>query len=336
MNTQELKIIYDILDSLANNSILENKYTYELTGDKDIKVNLNILNHSINADLEVRNEIRKEQLPRILSIADSANVILLAKKIYKDARDELVLNNVQYIEGNGNVYLHDENFYFLINTNKTNSNTKISAGRAFAKTGLKVIFNLLLNEGLLTMPYRQIADSTSVSLGNVTNIINSLKEQGFIKKLADERLMLNNKKQLYNKWVDNYEHVLKPAIEIGTFRFENESDRLDWRRLPLDSKRSVWGGEPAGHLMTGGIKPSLLTIYSNETRAELSRNYRMVRDDDGYIKVYGKFWEYNRYKNAHIAPSFLVYADLINSLNVNNHKAAAQIFDDVLKKQLEE
>lgn len=330
MNTEELNITYNILDSLEHNPILVGKYNYVLNPTDNNNIKLNILNHTINTPFYVRTEVRAQHLPRIINSKGIASPLLLAQKIYPDARHELVMNDIQYIEGNGNIYLHDENFYILINTNKTNVNTKISAGRAFTKTGLKIIFNILLDERLLTMPYRQISETTGVSLGNVTNILNALRVQNFIINDTAGKPKLNNKKQLIEKWVDNFEHVLKPAIEIGRFRFQNENDRLDWRRMPLDSKRSVWGGEPAGNLMTGTIKPTTLTIYSNETRNELANNYRIIRDPDGDIKVYGKFWEFNRYKNSYIAPPLLVYADLINSMNTNNHKVAAEIFDNVL------
>ena len=143
-------------------------------------------------------------------------------------------------------------------------------------------------------------------------------------------MKLNNKKQLAEKWMDAYEHELKPAIEIGTFRFANDSDYSGWRRVPLENKKTMWGGEPGAHLMTGMLKPSKLTIYTTEDRNELINKYQMVRDPEGYIKVYRKFWSYNDYRST-IAPPLLIYTDLLNTGETKNLEAAQQIFDDVLK-----
>lgn len=48
--------------------------------------------------------------------------------------------------------------------------------KAFTKTGLQVVFQLLLDETLVHRPYREIAAKTGVALGNVSNIIKGLRQ----------------------------------------------------------------------------------------------------------------------------------------------------------------
>lgn len=335
MNTEELKIIESAVAVLDNIPILKGKYKYELITGENIQIKLHVNNNVLIYSVFARNELRAEQLPRVQSATGKGNTLVLANHIHSNLREQLVTNNIPYIDCNGNVYLYEENLYILINTNKKNDNIKILPGRAFTKTGLKVVFNFLLNERLLDMSYRHISEDTGVSLGNITNIINALKVQNFVVEETRGGLKLANKKQLVERWVTYYEHTLKPSVELGTYRFENEEELKNWRRIPLDTKTTVWGGEPAANLLTGSIKPERLTIYTDEYPNELMKHYRLVKDPEGYITVCARFWKYNRYRNAHIAPSLLVYADMLCSGKLKNIELAEKIFDDVLKADLQ-
>ncbi|MBZ0099744.1 MAG: hypothetical protein K8F30_11695 [Taibaiella sp.] len=333
MNEEKLKIIYTALDSLDNNPLFKGMWKYVVNSGERIEIGLYIRDTSLKYIVEARRELRLQQLPRLMANTNIKNSIIIADRIYPDVKEQLVANSIAYIEGNGNVFIPQKELYIWVDTNKSKPNIKLSSGRAFTKTGLKVLFHFLLKEALLNMPYRQIAELTQTSPGNITNIMNSLRELNFLSTDSEGKLKLNNKKQMLDKWIDQYEHELKPAIEIGTFRFEAEGDYQNWRRTPLETKKTLWGGEPAGHLMTGLLKPRTLTIYSLENRNDLVNNYRMVRDPDGYIKVYRKFWNYDG-RQGTIAPAILVYADLLHTGDVKNVEAADRIFDDVIKPAL--
>lgn len=333
MNEEKLKIIYTALDSLDNNPLFKGMWKYVVNSAERIEINLYIRDTSLKYHVEARRELRLQQLPRLMANADIKDSIIIADRIYPDVKEQLVANGIAYIEGNGNVFIPRKELYIWVDTNKSISNIKRSSGRAFTKTGLKVLFHFLLNEALLNMPYRQIAELTQTSPGNITNIMNSLRELNFLTTDSQGKLKLNNKKQMLDKWIDQYEHELKPAIEIGTFRFAAEEDYQNWRRTPLETKKTLWGGEPAGHLMTGLLKPRTLTIYSLENRNDLVNNYRMVREPDGYIRVYRKFWNYDG-RQGTIAPAILVYADLVHTGDTKNLEAADRIFDDVIKSVL--
>lgn len=334
MNEQQLNIIYIALDSLDNNPLFKGMWKYVVNNDERISINMYIGDKTLKYYADARKELRPQQVSRILQNSEAQQTILVADKIYPEAKEQLVVNNIAYIESNGNVFIPHEGLYIWIDTNKPRQVKKVSSNRAFTKTGLKVLFHLLMNEAYLDMSYRQIAAETKTSLGNITNILNALRSLNFTHETSPGELRLRNKQQLIDKWVDLYEHELKPAIEIGTFRFESELDLLNWRRIPLETNTTVWSGEPGGHLMTGMLKPTSFTLYTSLNRNDLTSQYRMVRDPDGYIKVYSKFWNYDRYRNASNAPPLLVYADLLNTGDTKNIEAANRIFDDVLKRDL--
>lgn len=316
--------------------MLKGMWKYVVNTANSIEINLYINGNSIKFQAQVRREVRANQLPGILRLPDPSGLIVVAERIYPDAKQALVTNKIAYIESNGNVFLPIPETFLWVDTNKPRAKTKTAKGRAFTKTGLKVLFHFLLNERFLDMSYRQIAAETHTSPANITNIVNSLKELNYLQYNSAGSLRLRNKTALVEKWIDLFEHRLKPAIEIGTFRFANESDYQNWRRTPLETKKTLWSGEPGGHLLTGMLKPARLTLYTLENRADLIQNYRLERDPDGYIKVYRKFWSYDSANRPSVAPALLVYADLLGSGEVKNIEAADRIFDDVIKSQLVE
>ncbi|MCB0696623.1 MAG: hypothetical protein KDC07_04620 [Chitinophagaceae bacterium] len=332
MNEEKLKIIYVALDSLDSNPLFKGMWKYVVHTGERIEISLYIRDMTLKYVVETRAELREQQLPKLLSVTGIKETIIIAGKISATAKEQLVTNGIAYIESNGNVFIPKKDLYIWIDSNKQRPIAKENTGRAFTKTGLKVVFHFLMNEAFLDMSYRQIARETNTSLGNITNIINALKQLNFLEITPDGKLRLRQKRLLAERWIEQYEHRLKPAIEIGTFRFESEDDYRNWKRTQLENKKSMWGGEPGGHLLTGMLKPTQLTIYSLENRHDLMKNYRLVRDEKGYIKVFRKFWTYDDYR-TNVAPPLLVYADLLNSGLQGNIEAAERIFDDVLKNR---
>jgi hypothetical protein len=139
-----------------------------------------------------------------------------------------------------------------------------------------------------------------------------------------------NKKELLNKWMDGYEVKLKPDLLIGTFRFLNVEDFLNWKTLPIQGKKTWWGGEPAGDLLTNYLRPGELTLYTIEKRNELIQRYRLAPDEKGNVRVYQKFWQYDDTKES-VVPPLLAYADLMNTGDRRCIETAQKIYDDYLR-----
>ena len=322
MNTDTLKIIYNTLDNLDKTPYIAKNVKYSLVEGDPIKLNLNIKGKAFSYNIITRSEVRANHLPILVDVAHEGDTLLIAEKITKEAKEILVANEQAYIEVNGNIYLPTKDMMILLDMKRQALVSTAASNRAFTKTGLKVLFHFLINEGFLRMSYRQIAKETGTSLGNVTNIINALISHGFLHKTDDNSLYISKKEQLFRKWIDAYDTVLKPSLEIGSFRFESEDDFQNWRRTRLEDKITVWGGQPGAHLLIGRPSPNQLTIYTNEPRADLMTNYRLKKDPEGNVKVYHKFWSYSDLK-INVAPTLLLYTDLINS-NLEKDKTCSK------------
>ncbi|WP_345006298.1 type IV toxin-antitoxin system AbiEi family antitoxin [Snuella lapsa] len=296
----------------------------------DGELELTMNNQKILMIVEVKKDVKNHQLLKIIEYNNRyENFLLVAERLYPKIKKELRDNRVNYLEGNGNVYINVTNVFLYIDTNKTVKYQKEKGNRAFTKTGLKVVFHFLLNPHLLNQTQREIAEITNVALGNIPLVINGLLDNNLILKLDRKDYVVNNYEALLNKWIVEFEQTLRPTLFRQRFRFQNKDQ--DWRALQLNTEKTVWGGEPAGDIITNHLRPEKFIIYTKETIRELMVNYRLLPDDEGDVWVYEMFWtaEVNT-----TAPKELVYADLMINSDKRSKETAKLIFDEYIQPNL--
>ena len=327
-------IIVMAVENLNRNAQIQANWK-DLPGKKmDGTITVIIAKKTIKLQVEIKQELRQHQL-RLLEkmAAEHPPFMIVAKHILPKIKEELRQKNIAYLEANGNIWLQQNGMVLWLEGQKPITVEKGKGNRAFTKTGLKVVFQFLLNEQFINMPYREIAAQTEVGLGNINYVMNGLKEMGFLIKLNKDQYKLTNKKELLDKWMVAYEERLKPALRTGTFRFLKEEDFTNWKKLPIRTGKTWWGGEPAGDLFTNSLRPAELTLYTTETRNELIKNYRLIPDEKGNVKAYKKFWQHDEV-NGNVVPPLLVYTDLINTNDRRCIETAQKIYDELLQNKL--
>lgn len=281
--------------------------------------------------VEIKKDVKNHQLFNILNYKNKLiNFLLVAEKLYPKVKKELRENRVNYLEGNGNVYINTDNLCLYIDANEATKTRKEKGNRAFTKTGLKVIFQFLLKPKLINQTQREIAEVTNVALGNIPLIINGLLETNLIVRLNKNEYLINNYEELLNKWITEFEQTLKPTLFKQRFRFQKKDK--DWKTLQLNTDKTVWGGEPAGEIITNHLRPEKFTLYTKETTKDLILNYKILPDDNGEITVYDMFWD-NDY-NTNTAPNELVYTDLMITDDKRCKETAKLIFNEYIEPNL--
>ncbi len=304
-------------------------YNKEIEVDGELEIVLN--NRKMLLMVEIKKDVKNHQLLNILYYNNKfQNFLLVAEKLFPKVKKELRENQVNYLEGNGNAYINQNDIFLYIDTNKTTNTQKRKGNRAFTKTGLKVIFHFLLNPQLINTTQREIAEVTEVALGNIPLIINGLLETNFILKLNKNDYIINDYEKLLNKWITEFEQTLKPTIFKQRFRFQNENQ--DWREIQFNQDKTVWGGEPAGDIITKHLRPEKFILYTKETVKDLMLNYRLMPDDDGDIWVYDLFW--SKKLNESTAPAALVYTELMIGDDKRSKETANIIFNEHIKPNL--
>ena len=318
------------LENLKTNTGFPGDWRPEARGGIDGILNLCIGTQYYKFNTEVKNQIRNHHLPEILDMANLyAPIIVIAKYIQAEIKENLRHNNIAYLEVNGNLFANTGNNFVWIETQKPRAVDKITTNRAFTATGLKVIFHFLMEEQLINKTYRDIAETTGVALGNINYVIHGLKEEGFLINLTKDTYKLTRKKELLTKWIEAYHQYLKPKLKIGTFKFVNNDALLNWKELKLKEGETYWGGEPAGDLLTNYLQPGEFTIYTTEGRQELIKDYKMLPAENGNVLIYKKFWKFQATEDT--VPEILVYADLIDKADRRKQETAQKIYERYLQ-----
>ena len=322
-----MDILNIALENLNEHTGIDAKWDM-LGNDLDVHLILTIDNRKLKFDAEVKKEVRMHQIEHLIErYTGKYPMMLIAERLYPKVKKELRDREIPYLEGNGNIFIKNLDTWIWIDTNKRLETSKEKGNRAFTKTGLKVVFQFLLDKNLINQTHREIADKVNVGLGNIPQVINGLKETGYLLKLDAKNLMWENRQGLLERWITEYEETLKPSIRKGTYKL-----RQDWRNIDFNTANTLWGGEPAGDILTNHLRPEEFTIYTTETAQDLLKNYQLLPDKNGEITVYNKFWNTNT--NERTAPPLLVYADLMATNNKRNRETAQIIYREHIEPNI--
>ena len=326
------EIAYTALDNIEPTLGISGEWAGNENFDRiDGRLLLHVENRELAFGTIVREELRTHSVNQIIDEYNDRNeLVVIAWRLYPVLKEKLREHGVNYLEANGNLFINSGDVKIFLDTNKKLKDKKAGTNKAYTPAGLKVVFALLKDKKLIDQPQREIAKRANVALGNIPKVLNDLQNMGHLYKLNKKRLVFNDRKELLDIWAREYHNTLKPTLSIGQFvnrKYEN------WKEIPLNTRQTVWGGEPAADLLTNYLRPGQLTLYTVENNRELMLNYGFKPSSEGNIHAYRKFWYQD--SNKATAPAILVYADLINANDKRCLETANKLFNDYIEPELQ-
>jgi hypothetical protein len=326
------ELIYKAIEKLKENTgfIMDFEFQEKFNNNRtDETLTIYFNKRKTHWVIERKKEVREHQLMRIFNLkVMHKNLLVIAEYIPPKIRKLLLDKDIAYVDLACNTYLKYNTLFIFIEGNKRMQPMKSDRNRAFTKTGLKIIFAMLIHPKLINNTYRDIANTTDIALDTIHKTINGLKQLGYIIYIDQKRKKIIRINELFNKWILEYNTNLKPKLFAGKFKFLKPEDYNTWQNIKL-TNTTQWGGEPAAYLLTKYLNPEIFTLYTAEKTMELIKTYRLVPDEEGNIEIYQKFWQNNK-GNDQIVPAELVYADLINTGDPRNLEAAKLVYDEWL------
>lgn len=321
----EHEIIHKALEALKQTTGFEAIFKDKEPLDGELKFTFNGVTYAF--DVEVKQELRTHQLPQIENYFHSnADFLLVANRIFPKIKEELRQKDIPYLEANGNIYLKTDGLFLFVDTQKPIEAEKNKGNRAFTKTGLKVLFYLLQHKEAIYLPQRELAELTDVALGNIPQVIDGLKETGYLMPLNNKTFVWENRKALFERWLVAYATVLRPKLVKERYAL-----KANWQDMEFQNHKTVWGGEPAADILTNHLRPEKFLVYTKEGRMELIKKYHLMPDKNGEIEVLEMFWKENQGKTA---PPLLVYADLMLEGGKRNKETAEKIYHEHIEPNL--
>lgn len=261
--------------------------------------------------------------------------LVVAQEIYPAMKELLRENKIGYLDGAGNIYLQTHNHLIWIEGQKLEKPKVPATNRAFTRAGLQTVFYLLQHPEAVNDPYRQLADRTGTALGNIRHIFDGLEVAGYMLPLDKKKMQLIKKTELRERWIQGYRETLKTALHLGNFRLKDPGQFYHTHRLIDKVKGAVLGGEPAAEILTNHLQPAVFTVYTPLTANATMREWKLIPDPTGNVRLYRKFWNNPEWDDQHIAPPLLVYADLMVTADPRNLETAGLIHHKYLENELE-
>lgn len=263
--------------------------------------------------------------------AVEGEAIFIAHSFTENAKKELRDNHISYIEMSGNCFIYKHPLYVFISGNKNDKQKSNKTNRAFSKTGLKIIFAYLTSSESINLPIRGWASMLDIGYTNFHYVNQGLKDLKHLIAKDANTMILDNKKELLERWIHHFEEKLKPSLLLGRFRFLDRANYKSWDTLQFKNTGTEWGGEPAAALLTGNLEPQVFTIYTAESKSDLINNYKIVPDEQGDIYVYKNFFHYYPLVHRYVVHPILVYADLMITGESRNMKTAKNIYEQYIQ-----
>ncbi len=263
------------------------------------------------------------QLPgKGMLVADFVNPVMA---------DRLRELNVPFIDAAGNACINEKPLHVFV---KGNRPAKLPAmeprGRAFKPGGLRIVHALFTRPELLDAPYRDIAETAGVALGTVGQVLQDLKQGGYLVESNNKQRRLEHRRRLFDRWVDAYVETLKPKLLLGRYT----TDRTGWwKDIEIQKYGAVWGGEVAMAKKTRYMNPERITVYiAQEACAQLLSDMRLKQSDFGEIAIYRQFW---KSRDVDVADEMVVYADLVGSVDPRAFEVARGFYGEEVDALIE-
>ena len=109
MNTAAQKIIDDALQQLQKNSQIKGIWKPVNQKEVDGAVILTINKENLRHLIQVKNELRPQQMGQILALHNQmSDLMIVATRLSPMIKEELRNNQIAYLEGNGNIYIQNK------------------------------------------------------------------------------------------------------------------------------------------------------------------------------------------------------------------------------------
>lgn len=259
---------------------------------------------------EVKYRLRPEAVGPLLHRlkALTARPLLIATEITPPVADTLRAQGVEFLDTAGNAYLKEPPFLHIFVKGQKGGlqPPQDEPTRTFKPAGLQVLFALLAQPGFETRPYRDIGVAAGVATGAVGWVMTELPRLGFLGEVKGERRILN-RGGLIDRWAEGYTRTLRPKLLLG--RFAADPDDV-FRRVLAHGETCVVGGEAAAAHITGHLRATTTTLYTEAVDAPLMARLRLRPDPAGKVDVRRRFWRFAG-DRTNLAPTLLIYGDLL-------------------------
>ena len=292
---------------------------------------IQIDNHMIRFATEVKHKASIHLSSQMAILREKqGDALLVAGHFPADVKEAFRRSEINYLDVAGNCFIKTGGHLLFIQGRKATVVTS-AIKPPFGKSGLRVLFTLLIRPDTINLSLRELAEQSGVSIGTAQSTIDYLKKSGYTVAVDAQRRKLVQLEKLREQWVSRYATALRPSLMLGRFRLPKDISPDNWQKLVVQSG-TYWSGEAAADALTNTLRPGTLTLYTEEDQPGLRQKYRLLPDPNGSVDVYRLFWKATELTtDVPTVPPLLIYADLLATTEPRTLDVARHIYQDYVQ-----
>ncbi|NUL46538.1 hypothetical protein F7P69_15220 [Cellulosimicrobium funkei] len=258
------------------------------------------------------------------------HLLLVGPRVTERSAEGFRSLGINYIDQAGNAFITFDGVHIDVRGRRSSRRADTHAPRLtrggvnlFSIKRSQVIFAILSWPELLDGPVREIATTSTVSLGQAQGTLDLLMQYGYLDE--EKHFAPVRRESLIDHWAASYPSGLGAAAKTGRYSGT-------WNGLHVGET-----GEASVCVSGEAAVPALLraetaVLYTDEFPTALIRSQRWRRNDEQpNIFLRRRFWQppgASAGPGVHNAPWLLVYADLLASNEGRQREVARQLRED--------
>ncbi len=269
--------------------------------------------------------------------------LLMAEYINSSIAKDLIKNRINYIDCQGNAYIHSKGKVLIHIQGKTRvKELEKEATALFQPKGMQALFVLLTNEGMVNSTIRDLARQSAVSTGRTASILKELKVKGYIRETAKNQLKLIGKKDLLENWLSNYGDRMRPSLVLGSYKMaisvENDLEEILIKVFHGKEKQNAVSGSLGADRLLHYYRGKTTEIFVVPEMADLIRKeLKLIPSREPNITLLNLFSpELIFYQgDTAVAHPLFIYAELLYRGGDRERETAGMIYDRYLREMIE-
>jgi hypothetical protein len=259
-------------------------------------------------------------------------VLLASSYVSESLAAKLRKHRIWFADAAGNAYIEVPGALFVYSVGKKAA-ARPSKAHWMSEQGAKVLYELLACGPLVEATYRDVEESTGVSLGMISKLVSEWVKDGILERRGRGTYEIVHGVRLLDMWVRAYADTLQPKVTLGRYRAVGRVSfgaLIDAAEEEMDLDHITVGGEYAADLLTGADRARGLRLYvPEEERGRVQRAFQLVPAPEGNVEMCEAFaGDIGRVVSGigpRVAHPVLVVAELLASDEARLGKTAAEI-----------
>jgi hypothetical protein len=257
-------------------------------------------------------------------------ILLVTRYLSDPAIERLLEQDIEFIDGAGNIHLNSPAAYVLIR-GKRRPKEKTSSIFQITPNILKIIYILLKSPTILGNPPKELARVAGVTSATVSQTLKKLSQLGYLQRQRNKTYQIVNYTKLLERWEMGYVESLRPKLLLGTFtsaagiKFSETAENI----ISLLKEESfLIGGELGAGIATSYLHPQGATLHVLDNHRSIAAKLRLKASSRGEIIFLQQFGDWNAFNDVDsLADPLLIHAELMRENDERLSETAERLFD---------